>query len=124
MGETDRCHFCMIMLAVPSTIACAQAGDLPEARRHLEIAEQSAPLWSGTAWQAAVLEARAHLSRAEGRPGEFGPGLAEAARLFTVASQPIDAERCQRAADAASAVSADLDTAAEHTSLQATAPPE
>jgi tetratricopeptide (TPR) repeat protein len=98
IGETDRCYLCRIMLAVPAAIACAQVGDLAEARRHLEIAEDSAPLWSGTAWQAAVLEARAHLPRAEGRPGEFGPGLTEAARLFTVAGQPLDAARCQRAA--------------------------
>ena len=98
MGETDRCHFCMIMLAVPSAIACAQVGDVAEARRHVEIAEESAPLWSGTAWQAAVLEARAHLARAEGRSGEFVPGLVEAARLFTVAGQPLDAARCRQAA--------------------------
>ena len=55
------------MLAVPASIACAAVDDLAGARRHLAVAEASAARWDGSAWDAAVLEARAHLARAEGR---------------------------------------------------------
>ena len=42
LGWDDACAFCQIMLSVPATIACARAGDLPHALRHLEVAERSA----------------------------------------------------------------------------------
>ena len=35
LGETDHCLFCDVMLAVPAAIACADVGDLDDARRHL-----------------------------------------------------------------------------------------
>jgi hypothetical protein len=44
-----------------------------------------------------VLEARAHLARAEGRHGEFSAMIAEAERVFAASGQPLDAERCRRA---------------------------
>ena len=94
MGQEDSCTFCVIMLAVPAAVACADVGDLDEARHHLAVAEASAALWRGTAWQAAIAEARAHLHRAEGdRDGERRQ-LLEAADLFAAAGQPLDAERC------------------------------
>ena len=52
LGVEDNCTFCSIMLAVPATMACAAVGDLENAHRHLAIAEQSADLWAGTAWEA------------------------------------------------------------------------
>lgn len=97
MGETDVCPFCAVMLAVPASIACADADDLGNARRHLAVAEESSALWDGTAWRAAVLEARAHLARAEGRSQDFRAMLAEAARGFSAAGHPLDAERCRAA---------------------------
>ena len=97
MGESDSCVFCAVMLAVPASIACADAGDLDGARRHLAAAERSAARWEGSAWEAAVQEARAHLARAEGDHDEFDRLVGSAATLFTAAGQPLDALRCDTA---------------------------
>ena len=97
MGETDACPFCDVMLAVPASIACAAVDDLAGARRHLTVAEASAARWDGSAWDAAVLEARAHLARAEGRTMESEAMLDGAGRLFAASGHPLDAERCARA---------------------------
>ncbi|HSE09284.1 MAG TPA: AAA family ATPase [Nocardioidaceae bacterium] len=106
MGETDDCPFCAVMLEVPATIACADADDTEGARRHLAVAEKSAARWEGSAWDAAVLEARAHLARAEGRHGEFSALLAEAERLFAVSGHPLDAQRCRQDGQAMQAAAA------------------
>lgn len=95
LATSDACKFCSIMFDVPATIACAAAGDLDEARRHLRQAEKSASLWEGTAWQAATLEARAHVARAEGAHDEARRALTRAAELFQEAAQPLDAARCR-----------------------------
>ncbi len=97
IGETDSCPFCAVMLAVPASIALATAGDLDGARRHLADAETSAALWEGGAWAAAVVEARAHLARAEGSHEDFDRLIASAARRFNEAGQPLDALRCEAA---------------------------
>ena len=94
LGHEDSCTFCNIMLAVPAAAACADAGDLGDARQHLAAAERSAALWRGTAWQAAIAEARAHLHRAEGHRDAARGALLEAAELFAAAGQPLDADRC------------------------------
>ena len=95
LGTEDLCPFCNIMLAVPAVIACADVGDLDRARHHLQMAEKSVRLWEGTSWQAAVLEARAHLADAEGDTSG-GDGLrTQAAALFDGAGQPLDAARCR-----------------------------
>ncbi len=95
LGETDRCQFCAVMLAVPAAIACADFGDLDEAHRHLGIAEASAVRWEGTAWQAAVCEARAHIARAEGDHHEAAALLRRAGQLFRAAGHYGDAARCE-----------------------------
>ncbi len=94
MGEEDRCPFCAIMLAVPASIACADAADVEGARRHLAVAEESAARWDGSAWDAAVLEARAHLALAEGAVADFEAMLERAARIFEESGHPLDARRC------------------------------
>jgi hypothetical protein len=92
-ATTDSCAFCSIMFAVPAAIACADVGDVAQARRHLARAERSAGLWEGTAWQAATLEARAHLARAEGDADGALRLLTRAAELFDDSAQPLDAAR-------------------------------
>jgi hypothetical protein len=99
IGQEDRCGFCDIMFAVPAAIACADVGDVSDARGYLSTAERSSLLWEGTAWQAAVLEVRAHLARAVGDPGEGVRLLLQAAMLFGHAGQPLDADRCTRKAE-------------------------
>jgi DNA-binding SARP family transcriptional activator len=102
LGQGDQCTFCSIMLAVPAAQACADHGDVEEARRHLREAELSLRLWEGTSWEAWMLEARAHIARAEGRDAEADRLLRDAAARFEAAGQPLDAERCRREATAGS----------------------
>jgi tetratricopeptide (TPR) repeat protein len=97
LGETDRCAFCDVMLAVPATVAAADAGDVVRARRHLADAEQSAARWAGSAWAAALEEARAHLAAATGDATAHRGGLARAAEMFGAVGQPLDAQRCRDA---------------------------
>jgi DNA-binding SARP family transcriptional activator/tetratricopeptide (TPR) repeat protein len=94
IGASDQCAFCAIMLAVPSAKACADVGDIDDARRYLAIAERSALRWQGTAWQAAILEVRAHLAAAEG-DATAGALQAQAAELFEASGQPLHARRCR-----------------------------
>ncbi|HEX6937541.1 MAG TPA: BREX system ATP-binding domain-containing protein [Actinomycetes bacterium] len=95
LGTNDQCPFCSIMLAVPAARACADVGDVEDARRHLEAAERSVVLWEGTSWQAAILEVRAHLARASGDAARANQLLDEAAALFELSGQPLDAGRCR-----------------------------
>jgi len=87
------------MIAVPASIACIEGGRLDEARAWLVQAERSAATWQGTAWQGAVAEALAHLARAEGDDAAAGRLLADAEKLFELAGQPLDAQRCLDAVD-------------------------
>ena len=65
LGETDRCSFCVVMLAVPAAIACAEVGDLDAGTSTTRrVAECSADRWPGTAWAAA----------AQGGPGAHRQG--------------------------------------------------
>ena len=93
--DEDRCSFCSIMLAVPAARACADAGDLDDARRYLKAAERSEALWEGTAWQASLVEIRAHIARAEHRDAEAQRLFSDAAAMFDAAGQPLDAQRCR-----------------------------
>jgi tetratricopeptide (TPR) repeat protein len=99
LGETDACTFCVVMLAVPAAMACAEVGDLDVARQYAEVAERSAERWPGTAWAAAAQEARGHIARNAGEPDESLRLLSAAAAGFRVAGQPGDAARCDRAID-------------------------
>jgi DNA-binding SARP family transcriptional activator/tetratricopeptide (TPR) repeat protein len=97
LGWDEVCPFCSIMLAVPAAIACAQADDLEHAERHLGIAERSGALWVGTAWEAALAEARAAVAAAAGDGVRAREMLRQAIERFDLAGQPLDADRCRRA---------------------------
>jgi ATP/maltotriose-dependent transcriptional regulator MalT len=97
LGWDDFCPFCSIMLCVPASIACAQAGDLRNAQRLLGLAERSAVVWQGTSWEAAIAEAQATVAAARGDPTTARERMRTAAEKFHGAGQPIDAERCRRA---------------------------
>lgn len=103
LGWDDSCVFCGIMLAVPASIACARAGDLVGAERHLAQAEQSGKLWEGTSWEAALAEAQGVMADATGDPGTARKLFESAADQFARAGQPLDAERCRRSLVAATA---------------------
>ena len=94
LGADDHCPFCSVTFAVPAAKACADVGDLQHAQQHLEMAERSALRWEGTAWQAALVEVRAHLAAARGAREAAVRCWAEAAELFDAAGQPLDARRC------------------------------
>ena len=98
MGDNDRCAFCDVMFDVPAAIACADAGHVSDAEHHLALAEVAASRWPGSAWSAAVAEARAHLAAARHEDDAFARHLKEAAELFEGAGQPLDAARCLAAA--------------------------
>ena len=98
LGTEDLCPFCNIMLAVPAVIACADVADVDRARHHLDVAERSLHLWEGTSWQAAMLEARAHLASATGSTAIAATLWTDAAVIFDAAGQPLDAARCRSSA--------------------------
>jgi hypothetical protein len=71
-------------------------GDIGAARHHLDMARRSAELWQGTAWEAATLEAEAHVWLADDNPRLARQLLGEARGLFEAARQPLDAARCNQ----------------------------
>jgi DNA-binding SARP family transcriptional activator/predicted negative regulator of RcsB-dependent stress response len=95
LGERDRCSFCLVTLAVPAAIACARVGDLAEARRQLELAESSVARWKDTAWDAAVVEARAHIVATSGDLERARALLVQAQELFAAAGHVLEAKRCR-----------------------------
>jgi multidrug efflux pump subunit AcrA (membrane-fusion protein) len=97
LGWDDFCPFCSIMLSVPASIACARAGDLPDAQRLLALAQRSALLWQGTSWEAGLAEAQAAVAAAGGDLTTARERLQTAAKIYLGAGQPIDAERCRSA---------------------------
>jgi tetratricopeptide (TPR) repeat protein len=97
LAPEDHCPFCTIMLAVPAVRALAGAGQPDAARRWLTRAESVAARWTGTSWDAALLEVRGVLALAEDRPIEAGRLYASAAALFDSSGQPFDAARCRDA---------------------------
>jgi ATP/maltotriose-dependent transcriptional regulator MalT len=101
LAPEDYCPFCTVMLAVPAARACAAVGDLDRARRWFGMGQAVEARWEGTSLEAALLEVRAAICRAEG--GEHGAKrlLAAAADLFDRSGQPLDAARCRAAVSAA-----------------------
>jgi len=92
LGWDEVCPFCSIMLAVPAGIACARADDIEHAELHLAVAERSAVLWHGTAWEAGLAEAQAVVAAANGDQQRAVAMMQSALDRFEQAGQPLDAE--------------------------------
>jgi DNA-binding winged helix-turn-helix (wHTH) protein/tetratricopeptide (TPR) repeat protein len=97
LDEPEACPSCEVFGSVPLAIAFAGVGALDPARRHLEVAERSARRWVGDSRPAAVTEARAWVTAAEGDRTRAAELFAEAARRFEAARQPRDVARCRAA---------------------------
>ena len=95
LDEPEACSSCEVFGSVPLAIAFARVGALDPARRHLDLAERSARRWVGDSRPAAVIEARAWVTAAEGDRARAAELLAEAARRFEAARQPLDVARCR-----------------------------
>ncbi|HEX8497098.1 MAG TPA: hypothetical protein VF661_07870, partial [Actinomycetales bacterium] len=98
-GSMETCPGCRITLVVPAAIASAQAGDVERARRYEVAAERlTTVLMRLPGWYAALDEVRGHRAAAEGDPDAACRHLQTAARRFGEAGQPLDRDRCARAA--------------------------
>ncbi|MFZ2012732.1 MAG: AAA family ATPase [Nocardioides sp.] len=95
LGDNDDCGFCVVMFAVPASIACARVGDLDSARELIRIGTASTETWPNTAWAAGLDEARAHVAFAEGSPDHAADLLTRAVHGFDAAGQPGDSARCR-----------------------------
>lgn len=95
---TRVCEPCSLNFRVQASMACAGAGELVRARRHLADAARVSGLWQGGPTAAAVWEARAALRRAEGQPGQAAALLLEAADEYAKAGRVADEARCRGAA--------------------------
>lgn len=98
LERRNVCPPCSMGFRVASTIACARAGRLDQARRRLQSAERIAGMWPGGAWHAAVWEARAVLRQAEGDTRRAAALYNEAADQFAELGRPLDHARCRAAA--------------------------
>jgi uncharacterized OsmC-like protein len=78
-----------------ANIAAARASTCAASNRYLKVAERSEALWEGTAWQACLVEIRAHIARAEQHEPEARRLLNHAATMFEAAGHPLDAQRCR-----------------------------
>jgi ATP/maltotriose-dependent transcriptional regulator MalT len=86
---------------VAAAMTLARAGDLQQARVHLEAAERIAGMWQGGPWLAAVWEARGVLRWAEGDRAQAAALFKkEAAEQFARARRAMDQARCRAAAAA------------------------
>jgi DNA-binding SARP family transcriptional activator len=95
-GPLETCPGCRITFAVPATIAAARGGELDLAVRHERAADYLANVVMRLpAWNAALLETRAHIARAAGDRDRAAAGFAAAALGFDGAEQPLDAARCR-----------------------------
>lgn len=94
LGVDDRCPFCTIAFDLPAARACAAAGDLAAAHAHLAAAAVTAARWNSAGWDAALLEARSAVRRAEGAAADADVLRERAAALFAASGQVLDARRC------------------------------
>lgn len=98
-GPLETCPPCSVNLTIPATMACAAAGDVDGANRHLARAEGVVSVFFPKGgWRAALDEARAAVARTSGDAGAASRLLQQAAEGFDRWGQQLDAERCRRTA--------------------------
>lgn len=98
MSHQSMCEPCGMGFFVAAAIAAARTNALDRAHGYLTRAEHVSAHWTGGAWHAAVLEARAAVAAAEGEADAAVRFLEQAAVTFDRAGQRLDAERCRLAA--------------------------
>ena len=99
LGETDACHFCTVVLALPAAVACANVGDLTEARGFLDAATRSVAMWGESSWQGALLEAEAAVALAEDDRSRYHQLMVDAATAYASVGHGREAARCLAAAE-------------------------
>ena len=104
-GPLETCPGCRITFAVPAAIAAARAGELALAEEHeQQCAYLADVVMRLPAWHAAHDEVRGHIAAAKGETaGETASHFAAAMTRFRGAGQPVDAARCERLAQRATA---------------------
>jgi tetratricopeptide (TPR) repeat protein len=96
-GALETCPGCRITLAVPASLAAADAGDLERALRYEAVAEElTVLLMRLPGWYAALDEVRGHRARAQGDLRAADRHLRAAADRFRAVGQPLDGDRCAR----------------------------
>ena len=101
MTDTEVCRACSIGFRVVAARRLAEGDDVRAASAHLEAAEQIAQMWPGGPWAAAVREARALVTRADGNDHDASMLLGEAAATYAQAGFVLHAARCRVALDGA-----------------------
>jgi DNA-binding SARP family transcriptional activator len=70
LADSDVCQQCSMSFRMAAARAFTAVGDLPNARRHLDEAEQVSAMWQGGPWPSAVRDARADLEAVAARRAE------------------------------------------------------
>jgi DNA-binding SARP family transcriptional activator len=97
MAGIEVCQPCSIGFRVAAARRLAELNDPEAASVHLEAAAPIAAMWPGGPWSAALREARALITRAEGRDADASALLREAEALYAQAGFVLHAARCRAA---------------------------
>jgi hypothetical protein len=101
MAGIEVCQPCSIGFRVAAARRLAELNDPDAASLHLGAAAQIAAMWPGGPWSAALREARALITRAEGRGADASALLREAEALYAQAGFVLHAARCRAALEPA-----------------------
>ena len=97
------CRPCSMGFRLASAARLIEMGELEQAEKELELADDIATMWPDGVWQAAGIEARGVLYRARGAEARAVKLFFEAADRFADLNRPVDEARCRLEASAASA---------------------
>ena len=99
-GEADLagrlvCRPCSIGFRLASAAKLIEMGDLDQAEKDMDLADEIATMWPAGVWQAAGIEARGVLYRARGAETRAEELFLEAADRFADLNRPVDEARCR-----------------------------